>query len=865
MDSSEDDDFFDTPSFDDEWLKQGPKRVLRNDRAKDASMKNMSDSTFGSSLGEIFRESGRRNPMEDTEDMMSSLDLTGDVSNARNARRSMSSNSFSLTSEAAGKYNEDSRARRDFNPKCLSSSGGSSSEESMHTCSSGIDSEEEDSVVSKRSKRSKVARKPPSKMAPKRPAPLSSPQNKHSSKPLPKAPRNISKRGIQPSDHKRMLHTRTFKGKSSRPAPPSKLPPPRPRAASSRSPSRGRQRLKPLNKLSLSGVKASTAASMSKQPQSVEDFAKSFRTSLNRSREHKLGPTPLNLRIDINDSNRATPGNSPLSSSSSPPVKLSISIADSNRRTPPGSDEDNDDDEVEDVGNNTFRAGLRGALSDLIEEDADEASSSSRRDRTRSGHASTQSKSSTLQKRSNRKNPRDVGAASYNFTESGAFSMDGFRLKESGIMNVPGMKQPLRPGQISRDLVKLSVLGKGASGSVYKALHIPTLRLCAVKEIAVFEAEKRRQMIVELQALYKNIVPIDGGLSRENESDRGSDTKQAKPAPCPFVVSFFDAYMNTTAGSVSIVMEHMDGGSLQDIVDTGGCPNESVLKNISFRVLKGLAFIHERHQIHRDIKPSNLLINHWGEVKVSDFGIVKELDDSLAQAKTFVGTLSYMSPERISGQEYSYESDIWSVGLSIMALAMGRFPLNSSSGYWGLLHKLRDEPSPELPSDMDFSDDFRDFLRQCLIKDPKKRPSAKTLLAHRFVRNCVIPKIDHDEAATGTGSDTARFELNDICDKVMRQVYVIYSNGRQSELRSLPVEAKKATKDVDDDDDTAYEIPPLDRRKMGYLARQLGLDSTTVHQKFERKRIELNAYMTQQLEESRRSFMSTFGDADSTV
>ena len=78
-----------------------------------------------------------------------------------------------------------------------------------------------------------------------------------------------------------------------------------------------------------------------------------------------------------------------------------------------------------------------------------------------------------------------------------------------------------------------------------------------------------------------------------------------------------------------------------------------VLANISARVLHGLAFLHKNRQIHRDIKPANLLINHLGNVKISDFGIVKEMEDCTA-AETFTGTFTYMSPERISGNKYRW-------------------------------------------------------------------------------------------------------------------------------------------------------------------------------------------------------------------
>ena len=150
----------------------------------------------------------------------------------------------------------------------------------------------------------------------------------------------------------------------------------------------------------------------------------------------------------------------------------------------------------------------------------------------------------------------------------------------------------------------------------------------------------------------------------------------------------------------------------------------------------GLAFIHDRHQIHRDIKPSNLLINHAGDVKVSDFGIVRDLEGTEAKASTFVGTLTYMSPERIAGEPYDAKADIWSLGLTLVAVAQGRYPLEGGGGYWDLLHKLREEPSPSLPA-ATFTPEFRAFVDLCLLKDPAARPSAEALLAHPFLAGSV--------------------------------------------------------------------------------------------------------------------------------
>ena len=124
-------------------------------------------------------------------------------------------------------------------------------------------------------------------------------------------------------------------------------------------------------------------------------------------------------------------------------------------------------------------------------------------------------------------------------------------------------------------------------------------------------------------------------------------------------------------------------------------------------------------------------------MRISDFGISRDLESTLAKATTFTGTLIYMAPERISGGMYSYPSDIWSTGLSIFACAIGRCPLPIHDGYWGVVHAVQQQPSPNLLDYEQelFSPECVDFLSQCLQKDPHQRPSALALLQHPFLRS----------------------------------------------------------------------------------------------------------------------------------
>lgn len=279
-----------------------------------------------------------------------------------------------------------------------------------------------------------------------------------------------------------------------------------------------------------------------------------------------------------------------------------------------------------------------------------------------------------------------------------------------------------------KDLQFLSLLGDGSSGVVKKALHVPTGGVLAVKVIQLdIEPNVRKQILLELKTLHKT--------------------------QCEFVVSFFDAFYDE--GSFFIALEYMDSGSLATVLTKAKSIPENVLGKISFQVLQGLNYLHKKlHLVHRDIKPSNLLVNRNGEVKISDFGVSGQLAHTLSKCVSWVGTVTYMSPERISGSSYSFDSDIWSVGLTLIECALGRFPYDkkkgdgdddatdeqgnklfqqSNPGFWELVDFIVKEPPPVLPSDK-FSKEFCSFIETCLQKTPEERPSAQSLLNHAWIK-----------------------------------------------------------------------------------------------------------------------------------
>lgn len=290
------------------------------------------------------------------------------------------------------------------------------------------------------------------------------------------------------------------------------------------------------------------------------------------------------------------------------------------------------------------------------------------------------------------------------------------------------------------DFVRLTELGYGNGGVVLKVEHKPSHIIMARKMIMLdIKPAVRNQIMRELKVLHE--------------------------CNSPHIVGFFGNFC--VNNEISICMQHMDGGSLDLIMNAGRIPVEMISK-ITEAVLEGLQYLRERHRIiHRDVNPSNILVNSRGEIKLCDFGVSGQLINS--QANSFVGTRSYMAPERLQGSEYTILSDIWSLGISLVEMALGRYPIpqppageiaqemqqppagmvypprSGGNPFASHAHAIRmpifellqiiftSEP-PTLSPDY-FSEDFRSFVKLCLHKEVKQRGDLKTLLGHKFVKN----------------------------------------------------------------------------------------------------------------------------------
>jgi len=294
-------------------------------------------------------------------------------------------------------------------------------------------------------------------------------------------------------------------------------------------------------------------------------------------------------------------------------------------------------------------------------------------------------------------------ASTFRLSESNSFEADGIHLRGGVGMLTNGEEiSAMRLNEFER----IRLLGQGASSKVYLMRYKPTGHHAAMKEVpATSDASLRHMALNELRMLSS--------------------------ARSEHLIRLFDAFF--ADGKISLCMEFADAGSLADILARSGVIPEAVMSAITLQLLHGLLYLHtEMRQVHRDLKPPNVMLTRAGRVKLADFGISRQLENSNVLALTQCGTAQYMSPERVRGESYSYSSDVWSCGVIILECMNGHCPFAGAKSFLEQASLICSKPLPPPPPES--SSDAVHFLEVlCLRRDATQRHRVQALLHSTWI------------------------------------------------------------------------------------------------------------------------------------
>ncbi|XP_016499140.1 mitogen-activated protein kinase kinase kinase 20-like [Nicotiana tabacum] len=207
---------------------------------------------------------------------------------------------------------------------------------------------------------------------------------------------------------------------------------------------------------------------------------------------------------------------------------------------------------------------------------------------------------------------------------------------------------------------------------------------------------------------------------------------------CDQVIRCFGADVTEEGGKMlyNMLLEYASGGSLADRIgqNSGQWLGDFEVKQYAKSILLGLSDIHGRGFVHLDIKPDNILLVGTEKVaKIADFGFAKKVGKSQKRKRGLKGTRMYMAPESVLDNEYGPEADIWAFGCTVFEMITGKtvWDCSEADDIVYLLCKIGME-SPDLQNER-LSKEAEDFLKKCLVKEPRSRWTADMLLKHPFL------------------------------------------------------------------------------------------------------------------------------------
>ncbi len=275
----------------------------------------------------------------------------------------------------------------------------------------------------------------------------------------------------------------------------------------------------------------------------------------------------------------------------------------------------------------------------------------------------------------------------------------------------------IRPGDVIAEHYKIEdLLGRGGMGAVYQARHTFIGRKVAIK------------------TLHEHLVSDPSTLARFKAEAQANASVEH-----PNLVTIYD--FGVIQGRVPyIVMEFLDGFSLEDLIKEVGRLDDKTGKHVFSQVANALSAVHARGIVHRDLKPSNIMIveteNDDYFVKLVDFGIAKVLDnggEALTQTGEALGSPPYMSPEQCYAVELDHRSDLYSLGCTMYEAFSGCRVFPGSTAIEVMMKHVNDTPSRKPLDEAKVDRRVADLIFSLLEKKPTKRPESASLVKEKLL------------------------------------------------------------------------------------------------------------------------------------
>lgn len=256
---------------------------------------------------------------------------------------------------------------------------------------------------------------------------------------------------------------------------------------------------------------------------------------------------------------------------------------------------------------------------------------------------------------------------------------------------------------------RLKLLGEGSFGKAYLVESLKDGSKCVIKQM---------------------------DLSNMNDDEAKETVKEARVLELfkhPNIIRFKEVY-KTKKGKLCIVMEYAEGGDLQKKIkdQNGAFFTEKQILDWFTQMCLAIKHVHDRKIIHRDLKSPNVFLTKDNTVKLGDFGIAKILSHTKEKAKTVVGTPYYLSPEIIEGREYTFKTDLWSLGVILYEMCALTPPFKANNLSFLALKIVKGNYTP-IPSC--YSAELSNIIAKLLSVDPVKRPSVHEILSIFFCKS----------------------------------------------------------------------------------------------------------------------------------